>query len=172
MSEATSFHTLLTQLMLATNLEKQEPSRATSLSMPSRPQTRRLSKAIKQETDSLPEMQFNLPQQDNRIKTRISLVTRLRPLLFSHCLTLPQRPRRLEPTITSQALPSPSRTQAREELQDPLYTVRMRNGRALFSGDQQIISQQGNALPRKALATKACGAMNKLSGKRRSHSLQ
>ena len=159
--------------MLETNLEKLVPSRVTLLSMPLKLQTKRLSKAIKQEIDSLPEMQFNLPQQDNRTKTQISSVTRHRLLLFSHSLTLPQRPRRQEPTITLQAQPSPSPIQAREELlQDLLSTARMLNGRALFSEVQQITSQQGNALPRKALATKVCGEMNKLSGKRRSHSQQ
>lgn len=159
--------------MLETNLEKLVPSRVTLLSMPLKLQTKRLSKAIKQEIDSLPEMQFNLPQQDNRTKTQISSVTRHRLLLFSHSLTLPQRPRRQEPTITLQAQPSPSPIQAREELlQDLLSTARMLNGRALFSEGQQITSQQGNALQRKELATKVCGEMNKLSGKRRSHSQQ
>ena len=159
--------------MLETNLEKLVPSRVTLLSMPLKLQTKRLSKAIKQEIDSLPEMQFNLPQQDNRTKTQISSVTRHRLLLFSHSLTLPQRPRRQEPTITLQAQPSPSPIQAREELlQDLLSTARMLNGRALFSEVQQITSQQGNALQRKELATKVCGEMNKLSGKRRSHSQQ
>ena len=159
--------------MLETNLEKLVPSRVTLLLMPLKLQTKRLSKAIKQEIDSLPEMQFNLPQQDNRTKTQISSVTRHRPLLFSHSLTLPQRPRRQEPTITLQAQPSPSPIQAREELlQDLQSTARMLNGRALFSEVQQITSQQGNALQRKELATKVCGEMNKLSGKRRSHSQQ
>jgi len=159
--------------MLETNLEKLVPSRVTLLSMPLKLQTKRLSKAIKQEIDSLPEMQFNLPQQDNRTKTQISSVTRHRLLLFSHSLTLPQRPRRQEPTITLQAQPSPSPIQAREELlQDLQSTARMLNGRALFSEGQQITSQQGNALQRKELATKVCGEMNKLSGKRRSHSQQ
>ena len=159
--------------MLETNLEKLVPSRVTLLSMPLKLQTKRLSKAIKQEIDSLPEMQFNLPQQDNRTKTQISSVTRHRLLLFSHSLTLPQRPRRQEPTITLQAQPSPSPIQAREELlQDLQSTARMLNGRALFSEVQQITSQQGNALQRKELATKVCGEMNKLSGKRRSHSQQ
>ena len=159
--------------MLETNLEKLVPSRVTLLSMPLKLQTKRLSKAIKQEIDSLPEMQFNLPQQDNRTKTQISSVTRHRLLLFSHSLTLLQRPRRQEPTITLQAQPSPSPIQAREELlQDLLSTARMLNGRALFSEGQQITSQQGNALQRKELATKVCGEMNKLSGKRRSHSQQ
>lgn len=157
--------------MLETNLEKLVLSRVTSLSMPLRLQTKRLSKAIKQEIDSLPEMQFNLPQQDNRTRTQISSVTRHRPLPFSHYLTLPQRSRRQELTITLQAQLSLSPTQAREELlQDLQFTAKMLSGRALFLEGQQITSQQGNALPRKELETKVCGEMNKLSGKRRSRS--
>jgi hypothetical protein len=80
--------------MLEINLEKLVLSRVTSLSIPLRPQTKRLSKVINKEISSLPEMQFNLPQQDNRIKTPTSSLTRLKGLPFSHFLILPQRPRR------------------------------------------------------------------------------
>lgn len=116
-------------------------------------------------------MQSNHPQLDNRTKTRIYSVTNQLLQLCSPFLTPHQRLKRWGPTITSRALPSLKMSQRELLHQDLQSNVKTLSGKVLCSEAQQTTFQPENASPRRALATRVCGVMNRSNGKRRSHSL-